>query len=221
MTRDDSLGVRARTRAVTRSRRARALLSLGVVLGLGAVGTAAYFTDDATLGTGSVASGVLDLELGPTTETFLLDGPGGSWHFAVVQLADVFPGESVAMDLFIKNGGTTPLTFTGEAWSTTNDLYRADGTGLLVSTRRGAVAGNSTGSTGYRSGTCAGGTEDWWVDHPISTTARVLTPSDASVSVGAGDAVRVCMLVRFPATAPSTLQQKTATLRATFDAVQP
>ncbi|RZI93955.1 MAG: hypothetical protein EOO67_05620, partial [Microbacterium sp.] len=203
------------------SRTVRALLCLGVVLGFGATATTAYFNDDATIGTGSVSSGKLDLQLGPASETLLLEGPGGTWNFTVVQLADIFPGESVAMDLFIKNGGTTPLKFTGDAWSTTNNLYTADGKGLLVSTTRGATAGNSTSTTGYRTGTCTGGTENWWVNHTISTTPRVLTPNDTPVSIGAGDTVRVCMLAGLPATAPSTLQQKTTTLRATFDAVQP
>ncbi|RZI84962.1 MAG: hypothetical protein EOO67_16280 [Microbacterium sp.] len=167
----------------TRSRTVRALLAVGVVLGFGATATTAYFTDDATLGTGPVSSGRLDLQVGPASDTLLLDGPGGTWSFTVVQLADVFPGESVAMDLFIKNGGTTPLTFTGDAWSTTNDLHTADGNGLLVSTTRGATAGNSTSATGYRTGTCTGGTENWWVNHPISTTSRVLTPNDTPVSI--------------------------------------
>lgn len=209
------------TRRWPTSRALRAILGLGVVLGFGATATMAYFTDDATIETGAVSSGTLDLQLGPASDTLLLAGPSGTWNFTVVQLADVFPGESVAMDLFIKNGGTAPLTFTGDAWATTNDLYTADSKGLLVSTTRGATAGNSTSSTGYRTGSCTGGTENWWVDHPISTTSRVLTPNDAPVSIGAGETVRVCLLAGLPATAPSTLQQKTATLRTTFDAVQP
>lgn len=201
--------------------KARLVMTLGLLVGFVAVGTSAFWTDQATVDIGPVSTGTLDLEIGPAASTFLLDGPGGKWDFTVVQLADVLPGESVAMDLYIKNGGTVPLTFTGEAWSTTNDLSSAAGTALLVSTTRGATAGNTTSATGYRTGTCGGGVEPWWVDHRISTTPRVLTPSDTPVTLAKDQVLRVCMLVTFPASAPNSLQQKTTTLRATFDAEQP
>ena len=58
-----------------RSRRTRALLSMGVVLGLGSVTTLAYWTDSATLTGGSFASGTIDLKLDGSTTTRRASAP--------------------------------------------------------------------------------------------------------------------------------------------------
>src|SRR5690554_5897895 len=87
---------------VVRSIPVRLLLSAGLILGFGAVGTMAYWTDQATLSTGTVSSGSLDLQIGgrnPQTGQIAWDkgGEGTRWNYAVVELDNVAPGESVAM----------------------------------------------------------------------------------------------------------------------------
>ena len=67
-----------RTRSSERARhwhrgRVRATLTLGAALGLGAIGTGAYWTDEATLAARPISSGTLDLTLGGD-----LQGQGGT-----------------------------------------------------------------------------------------------------------------------------------------------
>lgn len=204
--------------------RARLVMSLGLLVGFGAVGTSAFWTDTATIEIAPIQAGTLDLQLGPDPdgepETFFLEGPGGTWTFAVVELADVLPGESVSMDLAIKNNGTAPLRFSGEAWSSNNNLSSGAGNGFLVSTTPGATAANTTLANGYRQGTCNGGTTPWWVNHRISTTPRTLTDDDVPTPLAPDQVFRVCLLVTFPTSAPDSMQNLTTTLRATFDAEQ-
>lgn len=53
-----------RLRERVTSVRVRAVLSLGIVLGLGSVSTLAYWTDTGTMTTGSIQAGTLDLQPG-------------------------------------------------------------------------------------------------------------------------------------------------------------
>lgn len=206
--------------------RARLVMSLGVLVGFGAVGTSAFWTDTAIIEIAPIQSGTLDLQLGPNPDpqaepgSFVLAGPGGTFTFTVVQLADVLPSESVALNLEIKNGGTAPLEFTGQAWSTNNNLFSGTD-GLLVSTTLDGNATNTVDAAGYRMAGCGAGTT-WWDEHPISTTPRPLTPGDppGAISLQPDEVRTVCMLVELPASAPNALQRETTTLEATFDAVQ-
>lgn len=219
---DTSAG-RRRARRTWRSRvssvQVRLLLCTGIVLGFGAVGTSAYWTDQASVEIGPISSGTLDLQLGPNTATSLLAGQGGTWEFAVVQLDDVLPGESVAMDIHFKNGGTTPLKFTGTGWTTTDSFLG----NLAVTTKPNATARNDVGSraAGNRVGNCDGGTGTWWSNHPISTAPLAITPANAPITLQPGTELRVCMLVTFSLAAPNTLQNAHTTIKATFNAVQP
>lgn len=199
---------------------ARLLMTAGIFVGFGAVGTSAYWTDQATVQTGSFASGTFDLQLGPDTGTYLLEGQGGTWTFAVLELADVAPGESVAKNIVIKNGGSTTLRFDGTARSTTNDLSPH----LKVSTVPNANAGNTGAKdTVTRAGSCTGGTASWWTDEVMSTTSTAIVKNQtpAYVTLLPGAHLQVCMLVKLDAATPTTYQGKTTTITATFSAVQP
>ena len=129
--------------------RIRALLSLGVVLGFGAVGTAAYWTDQATLAGTTFTAGTLDLKLDGN-----LAGPGGSYTKTSLGITNLIPGESVAVTVSVQNAGTVGFKYTAKAYNT----------GDLSSGLRWTVVANSTASNsgteaaGTRAGSCCGGT---------------------------------------------------------------
>lgn len=216
------------------SARARALLSLGILLGFGAVGTSAYWTDQATVSIGPIKSGSLDLVLSPTSTRptvaadpgFTTVGQGGIWTFPVVEIDDVLPGESVAMEIYIHNGGKSPLKFTGTGQSSNNAFNSTVSPfpgKLLISTTPGGTKGTPTGNrtTGNRGGSCVGGSANWWTNVPISTTPVAITPSNAPMTLQPNTSLRVCMLVTFKADAGNELQNANTVITATFAAVQP
>lgn len=88
-----------------RSTRVRALLSLGIVLGFGAVGTLAYWTDSATLAGGTFTSGTLDIKLGGAD-----NNPAAfSTSFAMTNMQ---PGSSKAATVLVQNSGSLDFTYT-------------------------------------------------------------------------------------------------------------
>ena len=93
-----------------RSGRVRAVLSLGLLLGLTQVGTLASWTDSATVQGGGFSSGTLDLKVGESAAD-QLTGQGGSWTHTNLTLAAMAPGESVAKALTVGNGGSVALTY--------------------------------------------------------------------------------------------------------------
>ncbi|GGF98142.1 hypothetical protein GCM10007304_10150 [Rhodococcoides trifolii] len=88
------------------SARVRALLSLGMVLGLGAVGTLAAWSAAPVTTSGVFTTGVIDIQLngnqGATSTTPYVFSPTNS----------VVPGASVAVVLPVQNKGTVPFTYT-------------------------------------------------------------------------------------------------------------
>lgn len=200
----------------------RLLLSLGLVLGFAAVGTTAYWADTATFTTGKIEAGSLDLQLGGRNpETGVVEwsavGLDEDWSYSVLQLDNVSPGESVAMELHIRNVGSTPLTFTGVGTSTTNDLNPY----LTATTRVGATASNTgTREAVDRKGACTDGTATWWTNYPLSTTSQPVTPNNAPVSLAANAQMQVCMLAGLSADAPNAYQGRSTTIQVVLNAKQ-
>lgn len=132
--------------AQKRRGRVRAVLSLGAVLGLGAVGTLAAWSDSATATTGSFSTGsgsVIKMEL---------NGNSGAAEFNDFNVSDLMPGEGKAALLVVKNSGAAAdgdgtFDYTSEV-VTTGPTVLADALTLRV-VRGGTVSGT----------TCAGGTE--------------------------------------------------------------
>lgn len=225
MTEEYTTTTRSRLRTAWRcvaSVQVRLLLSLGLVLGFAAVGTSAFWADNATFTTGKIEAGSLDLQLGgrnPATGVVEWSAVGlnQDWNYSVLQLDNVSPGESVAMELHVRNVGSTPLTFTGIGSSTTNDLTPY----LTATTRLGGVASNTgTREAVNRTGTCSAGTATWWNDHPLSTTTRVVTPSNAPVTLAANAQIQVCMLAGLISTTPNSFQGKSTTIQVALSAKQ-
>lgn len=80
--------------------RVRAVLSLGVVLGLGATGTMAAWTDTATAESGLFGAADVELTIN-----------GESPEFAFASVEDVMPGQSVAGNLVLANTGGIDLRY--------------------------------------------------------------------------------------------------------------
>jgi predicted ribosomally synthesized peptide with SipW-like signal peptide len=203
----------SRRRRVQRSGRVRAVLCLGLVVGIGSTGTLAMWTDDATLQSGSIQAGSFDLQLANSAGTGVSDGAAGApFAFNDLAVANMIPTESYAAVFQVKNNGTTPFTYTIAGTATNGDagkdvaakmkytVYRASAT-----TANTGVAGNTAGTNGLRTGTCGTGFG------PALATDVVLSGTSSSLgsvttALGAAGADKICVQVKFDASAATTLQ---------------
>ncbi|MDI9898121.1 SipW-dependent-type signal peptide-containing protein [Rhodococcus sp. IEGM 1381] len=97
----DSTGPKAvlrRIGAAMISARARAIMSIGIVLGLGAVGTLAAWSDTATATSGTFTTGKLDIMVGNPA----VDNNPTAFSTALTKTA-MFPGDTVAAGLLVTN----------------------------------------------------------------------------------------------------------------------
>lgn len=94
-----------RTARGLRSTRARAVLSLGVVLGFGAVGTLAYWTDSAALAGGTFTAGNLDIKLSG------VDNNPAAFETSF-KMSNMEPGDSKAATVDVQNAGSIDFTYT-------------------------------------------------------------------------------------------------------------
>lgn len=182
--------------------RVRALLSLGVALGIGAVGTFAYWTDDVTVTGTTFTAGTLDLQVNN------LD----SYATTTLSMTGMVPGSTSAEVLTVKNNGTAPAKYTltgGLSGTNAADFSTAGANGLLLTIRLG---GTKSGAT------CTGGTATLVTDLPLtattSTSILAKRPTSALTALGGNEVL--CFQVKLADTAPSSLQGKTAV--ATFTA---
>ncbi|OYD66706.1 SipW-dependent-type signal peptide-containing protein [Rhodococcus sp. OK302] len=91
------------------SGRARAIMSVGMVLGLGAVGTLATWTDGvtATSGAFTTASVAMKLNGHPTVSTDTSD-----YAFTALTTSNILPGNSVSQVLTVQNAGDVAFKYT-------------------------------------------------------------------------------------------------------------
>lgn len=185
--------------------RIRAVLALGVVLGIGTVGTFAFWTENAVVDAGTLSSGTLHVQVNGANPYTSLTLP----------MTAMVPGSTSAEVLTVSNTGTAPLkyTFTGGLGGTNAaDFSSAGAAGLLLTIRQG---GTKTG------GTCTGGSVVFTEAPLTNVTTTVLlarrptTPLSAANNLGVGGGTEaLCVQIKLSDTAPTTLQGKTAT--ATF-----
>ena len=183
-----------------RSTRVRALLSIGIVLGFGAVGTLAYWTDSATLTGGTFQSGKLDLKL----------NGGDSFANTTFTAPNLQPGESIASSFPVNNAGTIDFNFTATGIS-------SGGTApyLLFTVKTTSTASNlGTATAGDRVGTCSGTATAFGPALLNLATAQTVIGTNQLVTVLAGSE-NVCIIARLDPTAPNLAQSQT-TGSATF-----
>lgn len=176
-----------------RSTRVRAILSLGMVLGLGAVGTLAYWTDSATLTGGTFSSGTLDIKLGGVD-----NNPAAfTTSFA---MANMQPGDKKSASVSVQNAGSLDFTYTATGI--------ASGTLGSLLVFRVVPGGTVSGSD------CTGGTQTF--NAAMSTSQSVIS---ANRPVAAAGNESFCVTATLP-TGTTTGQGTSSTATFTFDAKQ-
>lgn len=181
--------------------RVRALLSLGVALGIGSVGTFASWTDDVTLTGTTFTAGTLDLQVNNVD----------SFATTTLSMTAMVPGTTSAEVLTVKNNGTVPAKYTltgGLTGTNAADYNTAAANGLLLTIRLG---GSKSGAT------CTGGTA-LITDQALTSTSgtTILARRPTSALTASGGTESLCFQVKLSDTAPSSLQGKSAS--ATFTA---
>jgi predicted ribosomally synthesized peptide with SipW-like signal peptide len=180
----------------------RALLSIGTVLGLGAVGTLAAWTDEATA-TASFSAGTLDLKLATA--------PGGTATDSIaltsLNMTAMYPGVSRAATVEVTNSGTVPLTYllAGTAINGPGGSGGDLGGALTASIYAGGTPTN-TGSTGTCTGTLIG-TANIPLTGPLLATAQPLAPNGTET---------LCLVVALPVTAATDLQGTSTSVTFAF-----
>ncbi|MBO9521283.1 MAG: hypothetical protein J7518_07075 [Nocardioidaceae bacterium] len=166
------------------SARARALLTIGMVLGIGAVTTLAYWTDTATVNSGTFSSGTLNLKVDGN------EGNPTAYGWSTFNASNLVPGESVAATFQVQNTGTVDFTYTG-----TGSASGALAPSLRFTVRTGATAGNS-GAAGSRVGTCTGGTAQ---SSSLTYTGTAQTVAGTAQTVAAGGSQTFCVIATLDA----------------------
>ncbi|NKW17154.1 hypothetical protein GS940_02710 [Rhodococcus hoagii] len=188
--------VGARARAVLTGRRTRAVASLGIVLGLGAIGTLAAWSDTATATSGVFSTGSINLKLNGD------DGNPTAYSFATLTKTNMLPNASVAATLPVQNTGTVPFSYAMYAAATSSPL---------------APYLKVTVSTGTSNGTvCSGG-------EAIATSVPLVSGGTANLvstarTVGGGASETLCFQVALDSAAPTAVQGLTLNTSFNFSA---
>ncbi|MDI9917165.1 SipW-dependent-type signal peptide-containing protein [Rhodococcus sp. IEGM 1379] len=171
--------------------RARAVLSLGMVLGLGAVGTMAAWSDSATATTGIFSTSSVQMKV---------DNQRPTHQFTELKRNSMLPGSSEAGSLTVQNTGTVSFNWAVSAAAT--------GSPALIGKLKVSLY-----QTGANNGTtCSGpiiGTEQAFSGNPTLASGRTLA---------AGASEQVCVKVTVDSTAGATAQFKIANLGFNFTA---
>ncbi len=202
----EHVGTKTSRRASRRTGRVRALLSLGVALGVGAVGTFAYWTDDVQITGSTFTAGTLDLQVNGVN----------AYATTTLGMSNMVPGVSSAEVLTIKNNGTAPLKYTmtgGLTGTNAGDYSTAGSNGLLLTISVGGTRSAGTGTNFV----CSGGTVIVnAVPLTSTTTTAIITPRRPTAAMTQNATEALCFQVKLADNAPTSLQGATAT--ATFTA---
>lgn len=195
--------------------RVRALLSLGLVVGIGAVGTTAYWTDSATLQSGGFTSGSIDLTLDGQ-----LTGNGGTYSPVGFTVSDLIPGESYAWAVKVSNSGVTPLTYkvSGLASGAAGGLQDVM-TFTVYDGATGAstpAANTGSASSGNRAGSCTGGTQTF--SPALMDTSKNVVSTARSLASGAAE--WMCVVATVPLATGNAYQTKSVSAAFSFTAAQ-
>ncbi len=192
-----SSGFGARARSLMSGGKPRAIASLGIVLGLGAIGTLAAWSDSATATSGVFSTGSVDLQLNNN------QGNPTAYAFATLTKTDMLPGNSVAATLPVQNKGSVPFSYTMGASSNTSTLAPYLKVTVSTGTSNGTVCSGGTVLANGLALTSAGTTN-------LITTARGLPATTGSETL--------CFQVTLDANAPTSVQSQTVNTSFNFNA---
>lgn len=196
--------------------RTRAVLSLGVVLSLGAVGTTAYWTDTAAVSTGPVTSGSMDLQVAQTTAgPWGAVGTGTAYAASHITVANIAPAESYAFTLAVRNVGHADFTYTAAVTQGALPAWTFVGTPITVQLYTGSPVDSAT--IFPVQDTCSG--TALAPAATVTTGSATVIPATRRLNAGATDA-QLCVLVTMVAGAANDNQGKQGQLRLDFTATQ-
>lgn len=199
---------------VLKSTRTRALLSLGIVLGLTSVSTLAFWTDEAQLSTASIQSGMLNLQL---------EGAENLPATTKLAITGMIPGESVAATIRVDRAANSiPFTYGATAVTTSSNALA---TALRFKVYAAGSAGNVTTTNGLRTQTC-GGTQIWGGTAGLawSPAANVITNRASALSTTPTQAgvvsENLCIQASLPSATGNDAQSLSTAATLTFTATQ-
>ena len=158
------------------------MLAAGTVLGLGAVGTLAAWTDSSTATTGTFSTGTIDLRLGSGATD------PNPFSFTTFALSNMSPGSEKEATLQVNNSGSLPFTY-NVVGSATNSGGGSDQLGSALTLQI------------YAGSTCSGTV----LNSPAKFTFTGLT---AARTLAAGTNETLCFKATLPAGADTALQGK-------------
>ncbi|MDO9380342.1 MAG: TasA family protein [Nocardioidaceae bacterium] len=177
----------------------KALLSLGVVLGVGAVGTMAAWTDNATA-TSTFSTGNVQIRL--------TDNNVQAYGFTTLSMTNMAPGYSKASVLKVKNTGSLDFGYTISAAATDSGNVAGLGAGLRVK-----ITADTTVSGSGNAITCSG---------TALTGANGVAPAAVNAAarnlVGTTGNETLCFQVSLPTDASTQLQSASTSIVFTFTA---
>lgn len=174
--------------------RVRALLALGMVLGLGTVSTLAAWTGTATA-TATVGAATIDVQAGS-------DPSGLSHNFTIPTAGNWYPGMSQAFLVDIKNTQTVAFAYSLKAG--TADTTGPTGLGAVLTATssigaKGTMSATNGVTGGIPTGSCSGGTAN-------ASTPLTGSPIGTGGTLAGGGVLTLCVVLTLPVGAPSTLQ---------------
>lgn len=196
--------------------RTRALLTLGIIASLGAVGTGAYWTDTAIVLTGPISSGKMDMQLSKDGSNW--DGVGlataaSASHITVSALT---PGEAYAFPLYVRNVGDADFTYTATVTEGASPAWTYVDTPITVQLYAGAP--NTTDTT-YPVQQSCGGTAVTAAAVTVGTGNSTVITTARRLAKGTVDS-QFCVLVTMVTSASNGDQGKTGQVRFDFSANQ-
>lgn len=178
-----------------RTGRVRAVLALGTVLGLGAMGTMAAWTDQSTATSGTFSTGTIDLKLGSPTP---VDTDPAEFT-TTFKMSNMAPGDSKNATLMVTNVGSLRFGYSMQT-TATNDGAAADQLGAAMQLRV------------YASQTCSGSE----LNAPLKLSGSAFAEQPRLLDAGASE--WLCFRVTLPADANTALQDKQTVGTVTFTA---
>ncbi|QCB49040.1 hypothetical protein E5720_12990 [Rhodococcus sp. PAMC28707] len=196
---------RPRLGSSTTGTRTRAVMSIGIVLGLGAVGTLAAWTDSATATSSKFSAGSILLNVNGKHEASTMTS------LAMVAMK---PGDSVAGMLPVENKGTVAFRYTATVTTSADSVLAPN---LKVAAYRSAAVANSVLAAGK---ICTGTLIDPAVNLAPSPTSRTMISTPRPLAVAASE--NICIQVTLDSsTVKPVAQGKSATVNFLFTANNP
>lgn len=187
----------------------RALLAVGILLGIGSAGTMANFKVSGAAEAGSFTTGSLDVRLDGKGNNV---GQGGTWANANFAIDNLTPGESLAVSFPVRNDETTGFAYTATA-TAAGDLAPL----LRFSTYTDGTAKNSgTAGSNNRSGSCTGTR----ATSALTLSGTAVTAISRAQTINPSASQNVCILVQLTSNAANSAQGDSAIANFAFVAVQ-